>query len=273
MNRKAFTLTELLITVLVLSILSAASLVVWNSMIEKTRQAVCLQNELILLEAMKFYIYDNEAVPTSLSKLVPEYTDFAIASLKKSKPHVLAMRKIYLALLDIDEGSIAWAKPPNFKNYLGMNARVLRCPSKKGSGISYGFADFLTKDSFHDKARSKVYLFKLLEAYNLPIIADCSKPTFTIGTRGALTNVDYRHNHTIWNKLFGGELDLYGKAMIVTGKKNKFAKKHNQRHDGWKEPTCGTASPPPGAPLGGFWDGDYYYIGNDRYDMFGNIVQ
>jgi len=190
---------------------------------------------LILMEALKFYIYDNEAVPTSLSKLVPEYADFAIASLKKSRPHVLAMRKIYLALLDIDEGSIAWAKP-SFKSYLGMNATVLRCPSKKGAGISYGFANVLKRTTLHGAPITKVGIYKIMVTNGLPIVADCSAPTFRINGNG-VSGLDYRHNRTIWNQLCRGpDQNLWARAMVVTANKNALRTKKGQGHDwSWED--------------------------------------
>jgi len=230
MKNKAFTLIEVLVTVLIISILSSASLVVWSSMMEKTREEICQQNELILMEALKFYIYDNEAVPTSLSKLVPEYTDFAIASLKKSRPLALAMRKIYLALLDIDEGSMAWAVP-GFKNYLGMNATVLRCPSKKGAGISYGYADVLEKTTLFGTPITKVGIYKIMVANSLPIIADCSNPTFSINGN-TVNGVDYRHDHTILNRtLRSSNRNSWAKAMVVTANKRALSTKKGQGHN------------------------------------------
>jgi len=231
MKNKAFTLIEVLITVLIISILSSASLVVWSSMMEKTREEICQQNELILMEALKFYIYDNEAVPTSLSKLVPEYADFAIASLKKSRPQALAMRKIYLALLYIDEGSVAWAARPNFKRYLGMNATVLRCPSKKGSGLSYGFADVLERTTLFSGPITKVGIHKIMVANGLPIIADCSTSTFSI-SGNTVRGVDYRHNRTILNAIFQGDHPApWARAMVVTANNRPLRTIRGQRHD------------------------------------------
>lgn len=215
MKRRAFTLIEVLITVLILSILSSVSLVVWNSMVDKTRQEICQQNELILLEALKFYVYDNEAVPTSLSKLVPEYTDFAIASLKKDRPYVLAMRKICLALLSLDEGRKAWAKP-SFKDYLGMSKDVLHCPAKKGEGISYGFNASLLLNSIGGTSASKVKIYEYMVENDAPIICDCDASTFYV-MGGKITGAAFRHGGTLVSGIANTPL----KAMVVTGLKGK----------------------------------------------------
>lgn len=190
MKRKSFTVTEALITVVILAILASAGIVTWGTMIEKTNLKVCEQNELILKDALKFYIADNDAAPVSLSQLTPEYTDFAVARLRKDKPHIYVMRKIYLCLININEAKIAWAKP-SFKNYVGANAGVTICPKKTGEGLSYGFNKRLEEPT---GGRTVMEEFEELESNELPIICDCNNATFSIGAAGNISGAAFRHS-------------------------------------------------------------------------------
>ena len=135
-NKFAFTLIEIIITVVVLSILSAIGAISWDAMVDKTRQDICEQNQTILVGALKFYIYDNQAAPTSLSSIYPKYTNFALAKMKKDYPITYAKRAISLAMLRASQPKNALAA--QFADYLGMQTSVLHCPEDNNGGISYG---------------------------------------------------------------------------------------------------------------------------------------
>ncbi len=135
-NRFGFTLIEIIIAVVVLSILSAIGAISWDAMVDKTRQDICEQNQTILVGALKFYIYDNQAAPTSLSSIYPKYTDFALAKMKKDHPVVYAKRAISLAMLRASQPKNAVAA--DISPYLGMQTSVLHCPEDNNGLPSYG---------------------------------------------------------------------------------------------------------------------------------------
>jgi prepilin-type N-terminal cleavage/methylation domain-containing protein len=213
MKRKGFTLIEILISITVLIILASISLYTWTGVVDKVKQRVCEQNQLIIQEALWLYIYKNDAVPTSLSQVEP-YTDTAIAHLEKNKPQMFAMRKLYLALIRMDEAKNAIAG--EFSRYTG-GSYVLRCPAKIGEGISYGFNDrLLAKDS------RPIDLLGELSSKNIPVICDCDNPTFFADNAAGLKGGAFRHG-----RKFLGEPTLVATSadrVFVVSDKNKIIK-------------------------------------------------
>ena len=165
-KKHGFTLIEIIITVVVLSILSAVGAISWDAMVDKTRQDICAQNQTILVGAIKFYIYDNQAAPTSLSSIYPKYTDFALAKMKKDHPVAYAKRAISLAMLRASEPKSAVAA--NIAPYLGMQASVLHCPEDSNGGISYGLHEVFNGIT----GVSAKNMFEICSENNVVIVAD-----------------------------------------------------------------------------------------------------
>jgi prepilin-type N-terminal cleavage/methylation domain-containing protein len=183
MKLKAFTLVEILITVLVLAILSSTGIALWSGAVDNARQRICAQNQYILDESLKMYIYDKDAVPVSLSSLVPGYSAIAIAKISKEKLLFKPIRNICLALINIDDGRQAWA---SFSDYTMGNRSILRCPAKKGEGLSYGYNAALN-------TLDPVSVYRLLKANDMPIICDSNNPTFSMDDEGNIAGADFRH--------------------------------------------------------------------------------
>ena len=185
-RRAGFTLIEIIIAVVVLSILSAIGAISWDAMVDKTRQDICEQNQTILVGAIKFYIYDNQAAPTSLSSIYPKYTDFALAKIKKDHPVVYAKRAISLAMLRAIQPKDAVAA--NISPYLGMQTSVLHCPEDSNGGISYGLHEVFNGIT----GVSAKNMFELCRENNEVIIAD-SDSAFISGPN----NCTGRHGSTL----------------------------------------------------------------------------
>ena len=171
MKLKAFTLVEILITVLVLAVLSSTGIALWSGAVDNARQRICAQNQYILDESLKMYIYDKDTVPVSLSSLVPEYSTIAIARISKEKLLFKPTRNVCLAIINIDNGKQAWA---SFSDYIMGNRSILRCPAKTGDGLSYGYNAEL------QSAADKVTKYKQLKDSGSPIICDSDSSTFSM---------------------------------------------------------------------------------------------
>jgi len=187
MKLKAFTLVEILVSVLILAILSSVGIVLWDGAVDNARQRICAQNQYILDESLKIYIYDKEAVPISLSSLVPEYSAFAIAKISKENFLFKPARNISLALININDGRQAWASSV-FSDYIMGNKSILRCPANKGGGLSYGY-NIQLKDLEGGAAIDK---YKELQSNSMPIICDCDNSTFD-APDGNINGAAFRH--------------------------------------------------------------------------------
>ena len=180
-KKHGFTLIEIIITVVVLSILSAVGAISWDAMVDKTRQDICAQNQTILVGAIKFYIYDNQAAPTSLSSIYPKYTDFALAKMKKDHPVAYAKRAISLAMLRASEPKSAVAA--SIAPYLGMQTSVLNCPEGGGYGMH---------KVFDQNIISAIDIYDKCVELNQVIIGDSNTPFFSDASELA-----GRHGNTI----------------------------------------------------------------------------
>jgi type II secretory pathway pseudopilin PulG len=210
MKNKSFTIIEILIAVLVISVLSGIGIVTWDIMVDKTETAVCEQNQMIVMKCIEFYIKDNEAVPASLSMIPQKYTDMAFASLKKERPISYGMRRICLAMIDFGKPKDAWALP-SFSKYVGMNKGVLICPAKPDkSGISYAFNDALLPANHPGKTTLKAY--KDLVTAGYPITCDSNNSTFS-APGGVIDDAALRHGR----KLFASEEDQQAVVMLGNG--------------------------------------------------------
>ncbi|TRZ50525.1 MAG: hypothetical protein D4S01_06565, partial [Dehalococcoidia bacterium] len=117
-----------------------------------------------------------------LSSIVPEFTDIVIARISKENIFFKPTRYIYLALIAIDDGSQAWAA---FSDYTMGNKSILRCPAKKGGGISYAYNVVL------NTGNPKVS-YKGLKNNGLPILCDSNNATFSMSGKN-IDGAAFRH--------------------------------------------------------------------------------
>jgi prepilin-type N-terminal cleavage/methylation domain-containing protein len=224
--KKAFTLTEILIVVFILAILSSVGIVSWDRMIEKARVSICQQNQAIILNGIIFYIEDNEAVPTTLSSLYPEYTDIALAKLREKHPVSAAKRKILLALLYINDGRPAWAQ--SFRYYIGGNRSVLHCPSDPNqNNMSYTLSDVF------DGSHAPQDVLEALEYQEFAAIWD--GPSYPYETAGSALhianisrgNVNMRHGARFFSRIRKAAItSSRGGRYIAKETSTSGAKKH-----------------------------------------------
>ena len=144
---KAFTIAELMVAVLILTILVSLASVSYQRYRDRAAMLVDETNEKIILAAVKLYAYDTNALPGTLSQLRNDDLKRAYALVTNGKqPYtVLAFLREQMGLLDITE---AFAVGPLDKYLGGPQAtqaqiwKVLTCPMDStppsAGGVSYG---------------------------------------------------------------------------------------------------------------------------------------
>lgn len=181
MRRKAFTITEIMIVVVVIGILATLVMPTYQTIVEKSRQKVCESNLNLLKAAMDIYVMEHDTMPASLSQIPQEYIIKAYNSLKEKDKW-----KIRLAhfILRYEQAGFAWAEP--FINTLAKgNTRLMTCPADstppEAGGISYGVNSSLANMRYRD--------YKNLSG-DILLIGDCENPTFT-----NVYDLSERHRH------------------------------------------------------------------------------
>ncbi len=143
---KAFTVIELMVTVVILTIIVSISSVGYARYRDKAAMLVDETNEKALLAAVKLYAYDTNAMPGSLAQLRTRDLERAYALVTEGKrPYTLfAFFQEQLGLLNIAEA----AGPPPLDRYLGGNAaqilKIMTCPldpNPPSYGITTGAAN------------------------------------------------------------------------------------------------------------------------------------
>lgn len=133
----AFTLLELMVTVLVISVLVSMAMVGYSGYRDRTAMLVDETNQKVILAAAKLYAYDNRFLPGNLSELQPEHLERAYAMLTEGKqPYTLwAFLLEHAGLEEVAEARTLLTHPAG---YLGHNPlKVLTCPidaTPPGSG-------------------------------------------------------------------------------------------------------------------------------------------
>ena len=137
-GQKAFTVLELMVTVVIITIIVSLSSVGYARYKDRAAMLVDETNEKVLMAAVKLYAYDNNALPGSLSQLRDGDLERAYALVTEGKrPYtLLAFAQENLGLFDIAEAV------PLPSRYLGDNPqKILTCPvdstPPSAGGVSY----------------------------------------------------------------------------------------------------------------------------------------
>lgn len=123
-GKKAFTMLELMATLVILSLLTAFSVASYRRYQDHAAVLTDQTNQKVLAAAAKLYAYDNNALPGSLSQLRPE-------DLRRAYALVTAGKRSYTFLAYLKEmwgGEIAEAVPLP-PRYYNSDLRVIICPS------------------------------------------------------------------------------------------------------------------------------------------------
>ncbi|MCM8795262.1 MAG: prepilin-type N-terminal cleavage/methylation domain-containing protein [Candidatus Omnitrophica bacterium] len=189
MRKKAFTLMEIVIVIIVVGILATLGMPLYQNFIEDQKAKVCEANLKAQKTALDIYMMEHDGVPGSLSYIPQRYFDQAYSLILKEKD----AWKIKLAyfILELQEKSLAFAVP--LANILG--GRFV-CPKDKNPSAthgSYGINAALVGMTAAD--------YRKFEGLT---IADCENPAFS-----SLNDVAKRHAHS---QILGGT-QLHGQGV------------------------------------------------------------
>lgn len=138
MKKKAFTLIEVMVIVIVIGILGTIGYPAYQNVIEDSRIRVCETNLKAISSALEIYAMEHDSIPADLSNLPSEYLKKAYAGILREK----GSWKIKLAyfLVNSQEAGVAYAQTGLLTNDLTKGLPNLRqCPSAPvGATHSYG---------------------------------------------------------------------------------------------------------------------------------------
>ena len=164
-NERGFTLTELLVVVSILIVLSAIAMYVHQRFLTHAKERVCETNLRALQTAVELYIAENEALPENLTRLKREHVEKGYAKAMENKGW---LTKAYTFLIKLDASEHAYAEfltYENLKEY-GVSEKIFHCPADHNGGASYGINSDTEGESWADMDSGVI------------LIADCDSHSF-----------------------------------------------------------------------------------------------
>jgi prepilin-type N-terminal cleavage/methylation domain-containing protein len=135
MKKRAFTLVEIIVCVVIAGILATVGLPVYQNIIESSKEKVCDTNLMTLNKAVEIYTVEHDTVPGSLSQLTDKYLDKAFASVMSGKDG-WKRRLAYFIVEGPQWGRAYAAATP--KPYGLPHLRCPANPDTSPSAVSYG---------------------------------------------------------------------------------------------------------------------------------------
>lgn len=123
--RTGFTLVEILVALIILSILAALSIATFQKTVEANKDRMCQQNLKVLEAAIEVYTLENNSLPDTLAKLKPRYIHLAYLK-AVGEPKDNKLLTFLKDILGIKSVLAQTSLPPR---YYGNNKAVLRCPA------------------------------------------------------------------------------------------------------------------------------------------------
>ncbi|MFA5305311.1 MAG: prepilin-type N-terminal cleavage/methylation domain-containing protein [Candidatus Omnitrophota bacterium] len=169
MKKKNFTLSEILIVVVIIGILATIGIPLYNNTIENAKTKTCEINLRTILGAVEAQTLEQNSFPASLSKISDKNFEIAWAKVLKEEG-ALKIKLVYF-LANLDKNGLVYAaiasKGPWIHKFIG-EASTLKCPAAN-EGISYGINASLA---------GKTYQQYVAESAETVIVGDCASNTF-----------------------------------------------------------------------------------------------
>lgn len=148
MKKKAFTLVEIMIALIIVSVLVSLSIVTFQKTIEANNDRLCRQNLKVLQSAIEIYTIENNALPATLSLLTPEQIHLAYEKVV-GKPKENRLAGYFNNLIGI--------KPlfADLGKYYGNDPKARRCPADKITAI--GDDSYILNPAFTSKSDLENY--------------------------------------------------------------------------------------------------------------------
>ncbi len=165
MQRKGFSILEIMVTLVIVGILATIGFPMYRGMVEDGKAKLCETNLRALKSALDVYVVEHNVVPGALSMIPSKDIDAAYARLEQGKDGW----KVRLAswIVAADESAMAYAD--FLQDLAAGNLKMLACPANKAGGTSYGVfqgIEGLTADSYKALPSGQV------------LIGDCASATF-----------------------------------------------------------------------------------------------
>ena len=209
LRKKAFTLIEIIVVIIIIAILSTLLIPVYFNLIEKSNNTACETNQRVLLGALQMYAIDNPQLPASLSQLRDKDLERAWAK-EMSEPGNWKKRLAY-AISDFNFKPLAYAQPAGgwLKEYLGLVGGPA-CPNDQTpppTGNSYGLNEWFSESPSLELMNARQFQL---------VIADCDTPLFSFTQ--ATPGVAYpARRHT--KRSLAGTTKF---ALVITNSKRSF---------------------------------------------------
>jgi len=128
MKRRAFSIMEMLFTLIIMGIITTIAIPTYQSFIETSDARVCETNLRALKTALDIYAMDHDTMPGALGAIPQEYIDKAYAQVMQ-RPDAWKTKLAY-SILEWNERGLAYAAEiPNFLYALAKgNIRLITCP-------------------------------------------------------------------------------------------------------------------------------------------------
>src|SRR3989338_4002615 len=142
MRKKAFTLVEIMIALIIVSVVVSLSIVTFQKTIEANNDKICRQNLKVLQGAIEIYALENNALPVIISRLTPEQIHLAYEKVI-GKPKENRLAGYFNNLVGI--------KPlfADLGKYYGNDPKVRRCPADKTTAT--GESSYTLNPLFEEK--------------------------------------------------------------------------------------------------------------------------
>ncbi len=218
MRKKAFSLMEIIVVLVVVGILATVSMPAYQNFVEESKNKVCDTNLKALQTALEIYAIENEVLPASLSQLQGKY-------IREAFHRVLNQRgawKIELAYLVIGWREYGIAHAEFLKDEIAKgNVGLITCPKDQtnpaSGGTSYGLNAALAEISLGD--------YKTIPA-DAVLIADCDSPVFN-----GMGDLSKRHfQYQVLNKIDYAQV-VTKKCETYNSKRARFGR-GNMRKSG-----------------------------------------
>ena len=129
MRKKAFTLVEIMIALIIVSVVVSLSIVTFQKTIEANNDKICRQNLKVLQGAIEIYTIEINAIPAALSLLTPKQIYLAHEKVI-AKPKESRLAGYFNNLIGIRP-----AIAQSLGKYYGNDPKVRRCPADKTTAI------------------------------------------------------------------------------------------------------------------------------------------
>lgn len=149
MKKKAFTLVEIMIALIIVSVLVSLSIITFQKTIEANNDKICRQNLKVLQGAIEIYTIENNALPATLSRLTPEQIHLAYEKVI-GKPKENRLAGYFNNLIGIRP-----AIAQSLGKYYGNDPKVRRCPADKATAI--GDSSYIRNPAFTSKSDLENY--------------------------------------------------------------------------------------------------------------------